>query len=418
MEFIFKYKKILFIIGFIGITIFFGYIIYTLFFQATPQQTQTAEETSQVGGNLPLSGPGGVDNIITTTNSTGIPTTGDINKPADQLNTEINDFANGGLTKTEELNQSPSIAVTSSKNGSNIQYYNQSDGKFYTIDQNNNIRTLSDKIFPEATNVTWSPNKNKAIIEFPDNAKIIYDFSTNKQISLPAHWKDFDFSPIGDKIVMKSMGLDPSNRWLAITNEDGSKTQKIELLGEKDETVYPSWSPNNQTIAIYTEGVDFNRQEVYFVGLNSENFKSTIIEGRGFQPKWSPQGDKLLYSVYSSDTNMNPNLWIVNAQGDNIGSSRKNLNIATWADKCSYANATTLYCAVPKNLDENSGLFPELAKATSDNLYEINTQTGTKKMIATPNGDYNISNIVISGDGRSLYFTDEANKYLRKINLK
>lgn len=418
MEFIFKYKKILLIIGFIGATIFLGYIIYTLFFRTTPEQAQTTQNTSQTSGNLPLSGPGGGSNTIADNNNAGIPKTDEENKPLDQINTKINDVANGGLTKTEELNQVPSLAVTSAKDGSSLQYYNQLDGKFYTVDQNGNIHALSDKIFPEATNVTWSPNKNKAIIEFPDNAKIIYDFSTNKQISLPSHWKDFDFSPAGDKLVMKSMGTDTDNRWLAITNDDGSKAQKIEALGDKDETVYPSWSPNNQTIAMYTEGVDFDRQEVYFVGLNNENFKSTIVEGRGFQPKWSPQGDKLLYSVYSSNTNMNPNLWIVNAQGESIGSNRKNLNIATWADKCSYANSTTLYCAVPKTLDENSGLFPDLAKNTSDNLYEIDTQTGTKKMIATPDGDYNISNIVISGDGKSLYFTDEASKHLRKINLK
>jgi len=104
---------------------------------------------------------------------------------------------------------------------------------------------------------------------------------------------------------MKSIGLDTDNRWLAIANDDGSNVRAIEPLGEKDDTVYPSWSPNKQMIAMYTEGKDFTSQNVYFVGLNNENFKSTLVEGRGFQPKWSTSGNQLLYSVYSSDNDMN-----------------------------------------------------------------------------------------------------------------
>ena len=266
--------------------------------------------------------------------------------------------------------------------------------------------------------IVWSPNKDKAILEYPDGANIVYNFTANKQITLPTHWKDFKFSANGQQIVMKSMGLDPDNRWLAIANSDGSKARRIEALGEKDATVYPSWSPNNQTIAMYTEGIDFNRQEVFFVGLNKENFKSLVIEGRGFQPKWSPKGDRLLYSVYSSDNNMKPKLWISNAQGENIGAGRKSLSVETWANKCVFADDANVYCAVPKKLEEGSGLFPEMALNTSDNLYKINTKTGLKKLVAIPNGDYNISNPIISDNGQYLYFTDEATGRLNKIQLK
>ncbi|MEK7097530.1 MAG: hypothetical protein AAB906_01645, partial [Patescibacteria group bacterium] len=213
---------------------------------------------------------------------------------------------------------------------------------------------------------------------------IIYDFSSDKQISLPSHWKDFGFSPDGKNIVTKSIGTDPNNRWLAIVNEDGTKAQKIESLGEKDETVYTSWSPNNQTIAMYTEGIDFNRQEVFFVGLHNENFKSLTVEGRGFQQQWTPDGNRLLYSVYSSASSFKPSLWIANAKGDSIGSGRTNLNIETWAEKCVFADAANAYCAIPKDLPENAGLFPELAENTEDLLYHIDVNTGAKKLIYSP----------------------------------
>jgi len=277
---------------------------------------------------------------------------------------------------------------------------------------------MSDKTFYAVENVTWSPANDEAIIEYPDGSNILYDFMAEKQTTLPAHWKDFDFSTTGSQIVMKSMGLDQDNRWLAVANKDGSNAQVIESLGDKDDTVYPAWQPNNQTVAMYTEGVNFDTQEVYFVGLNNENFKSTVIAGRGFQYLWSPKGDRLLYSVYSSANDLKPLLWIVNPEGDNIGSNRKSLNIETWAEKCIFADSVNIYCAVPKELETGAGLFPEMANNTTDNLYKINTQTGLKKLVAVPDGDYNMTNLIISTNGYYLYFTDQTTQNLHQIKLK
>ena len=143
-----------------------------------------------------------------------------------------------------------------------------------------------------------------------------------------------------------------------------------------------------------------------------------VIEGRGFQYLWAPNEGRLLYSVYSNNTDSKPSLWIANAEGDNIGSGRKNLNVATWADKCVFANDTDVYCAVPKQLDAGAGMFPEMAKATEDELYKIDTRTGLKKLIAIPDGNYSMSNLIISDNGYYLYFTNNADKRLYKINLK
>ncbi|MFH1233203.1 MAG: hypothetical protein V1649_00945 [Patescibacteria group bacterium] len=406
------YKKIFLIIGFVLVVFILGYLLYSIFFkQHETKPISLAPTATGTPAGLPVAKPS-AGTIIT-------PSKTPVGLPAEQITTiQASPTAQGGLTQTNQLNQTPSIGATLNSNGSDLQYYNQTDGKFYNITEDGQINLLSDKIFNQVEKVTWSPKKNKAILEYPDGANIVYDFTDKKQITLPAHWKDFDFSIDGSKLVMKSIGLDPDNRWLAIANEDGSKAQRLEVLGDKDETVYPSWSPNNQTVAMYTEGIDFNRQEVYFVGLNGENFKSLIIEGRGFQPKWSPSGNRLLYSVYSSDNNLKPMLWIDNASGDNIGSGRKMLDIETWANKCVFANESDLYCAVPENLEQGSGLFPEMAKNTKDDLYKIDMQTGLKKLIATPDGDYNMSNLIISTNNSYLYFTDETSKALYKINLK
>jgi WD40 repeat protein len=413
MEFFSRYKKIFFLAGFLLIVIGLGYAIYALFFRPsiTPTVVDTGPVETSTGNGLPTAQTG----------------TGQIVSPegASQLSGEpgttaakADPTAQGGLTETAILTEQPTVGATVAGNGSDVQYYNSSDGKFYRTDKNGRATELSSKVFHEVKTVVWSPDKNSAVLEYPDGANIIYDFSTGKQVTLPAHWKDFSFSPDGGQIALKSMGEDPDNRWLAVVSKDGSKMRGVERIGENDASVYSAWSPNNQMIAMYTEGVDFDRQEVYFVGLNGENFKSTVVEGRGLDPKWSPTGHELVYSVYSSANSLKPNLWAVVAEGDQIGNNRRNLEVETWASKCSFSGGTKLYCAVPQNLEKGAGLFPELAEHTADRLYQIDLTTGGKKMIAIPQGDYTISNILVSDDNKNLYFNDKNSGKLYKIKLK
>jgi hypothetical protein len=169
---------------------------------------------------------------------------------------------------------------------------------------------------------------------------------------------------------------------------------------------------------MYTKGVDFNRQEIYFVGLNGENFKSTMIEGRGLETQWSTTGDRLLYSVYSTRDNLNPRLWLVDASGDTINNNRRSFDLQTWASKCTFASNTEIYCAVPETLERGSGLYPELADKTKDDLYKIDLSAGTKKLIAVPDGAYNISQVLVDENQDYLYFTDKQTDLIYKIKLE
>ena len=414
MDFWEKYKKVFIVVGFILIVFILGYLLYALFFKPSVTPPATTEEptaTSTTQGGLPVAQPGTGQTTPSGQPIEGLP--GETEQaPAGSAT------ASGGLTQTAELNQAPSLAATLSTNGNDLQYYNKQDGKFYRLTKDGQATLLSDTVFHDVENITWSPTKNKAILEYPDQSKIIYDFENKKQISLPKHWEDFNFSPDGSKIVLKSMADDVDNRWLAIINDEGTSAQRVASLGDKDDTVYPSWSPNNQTVAMYTEGVSFDQQKVYFVGLNNENFKALTIEGRGFEPKWSPKGNNLLYSVYSSASDLKPELWIASAQGESIGTGRNKLDIQTWANKCTFSSATEIYCAVPESLEEGAGLFPDLAKNTKDNLYKIDTQTGLKKLIAIPNGDFTMSDLIVSDNGYYLYFTDVNTEKINKIKLK
>jgi Tol biopolymer transport system component len=412
MNFFTKYQRVFIIIGFLILVAFLGYLLFLLFVKPSlPSSPAATPGTATSTGKLPTAGAGGPITPATSTSTNGIPSAGNVAVPAATK-------ANGGITQTPVLINSTTINPTLAANGSGVQYYNQNDGKFYRVDNNGNATQLSDQVFYNVSNVVWAPQKDKAIIEYPDSSKILYNFNTKKQVTLPSHWSDFDFSTDGSKIVMKSTGIDKENNYLAIANDDGSNAVSVEAIGANGNTVYDSWSPNNQTVAMYTKGIDLDRQEVYFVGKNSENFKSTIIEGHGFEPQWSTSGNQLAYSVYSSSNDMKPELWSVDAQGDSIGANRKDLGLQTWASKCTFANDTTMYCGVPQSLSSGAGLFPEIAQNTPDNLYKVNIQTGEKKLVAVPDGNYNMSSLQVSGDGSTLYFQDSNTKLVHKVQLK
>jgi hypothetical protein len=125
----------------------------------------------------------------------------------------------------------------------------------------------------------------------------------------------------------------------------------------------------------------------------------------------------LLYSIYSSANDLKPSLWIVNAQGENIGAGRRNLGLETWANKCTFANTEDIYCAVPQNLEKGAGLFQDLANFTTDAIYKINTQSGTTKLIAVLDKSFTISDIVVSKDKKTLFFVDKRTSAVHKIDM-
>lgn len=417
MEFFERYKKIFAVLAFLVVVILLGYLLYATFFKtATEGPTEIPTQGTSTTG-LPESEIG-KGNISGSTgqpgNIGGSPDKNAGNNQPEVPAAPIDEVAKGGITKTEQLTDTPSFNILS--NGNGVSYYNATDGKFYTVDVNGNKTPLSDKVFYNVTNVEWSPTKNKAILEYPDNSKIIYDFTKDKQITLPKHWEDFSFSPDGNNIVLKSMGNDPNNRWLVVADGNGGNVKALNQLGDAS-SVYPDWSPNKQSVATYTSGEGLDTQKVYFVGLHGENFKAATIDGRDFRPKWAPEGDRLLYSAYSSASDLKPTLWVVDAQGDSIGNNRKRLNIDTWANKCTFSDRDTLYCAVPNKLEQGAGMFPQMAQDTPDTIYRINTTTGFKEQIAIPEGDHTIGQITTSEDGKTLFFNDNSGSIF-KINLE
>ncbi|MFA6422623.1 MAG: hypothetical protein WCV92_04455 [Candidatus Buchananbacteria bacterium] len=405
------YKKLGLFALIIGAAIIFALLIYFFFFRQFygPSPVITSGlTTSTATSTLPAAGQA--------TTGTGN------NNGSGQFPINSNTSADNNATAGQQSQQNTISALTTSTayfaapdGDNNLVYYNAKDGKFYKVTSDGKITEYSDKIFHNVQNVVWSNSKQKAILQYPDGTNIIYDFSQNKQINLQKHWSDFTFSPNDQQIAFKSMALDPENRYLAIGDSSGSNLKIIESIGGSENKFQVNWSPNNAMIAQFVDGKGLNRSEIYFVGLNNENFKSMVVEGRGFEGLWTPDGNAMVYSVYSTD-DYKPTLWISGASPDNVGSGRNVLGLDTWASKCSFGNPTTLYCAVPKKMPYGAGIEPELLRGTADDIYQIDMQTGAKKLIAQQ-GSHEISKIYPLSNSKYILFTDAVDGKIYRIEL-
>ncbi len=419
-------KKTFLIIVFVILVLAFGALIYFVFIKdlvapGNGNENENVNVSTNENTNAGLPVINGVTNVNgVTANVNGITNFG----PAVVTNQEAPDTsAQGGKTLAKTAVESSVKAAEPVATGDGIRYYDEVQDKFFILLSDGTTQEMSDKSFPEADEIRWSPVDDEAVIMFPDQSKIVYNFDTNEQVTLPNEWDDVEFSPDGSKLGFKNISDQESARWLAISNTDGSEVNLIEPLGDNQGSVNVNWSPSGQVVALFSESYGIDGQEVYPIGLFGENFKSIVTDGRGFEGLWSPSGDQLLYSVYSADSRYNPKLHLVNATGDQTGSDNMDLELQTWVSRCVFtSNGNFVYCAVPEYLESGSGLYPELATTTNDTLYKINTATGVSNPIALPSffggdRDYAIESLALSNDGSYLYFSDSITGQLFEINL-
>jgi hypothetical protein len=408
------WKKTAIIFGFLAIVAVIGWLIYTLFF-VTP--TVTPEKKTEQGVEQLPAGQLGKQpgEIVVTTTDDGVQKMPVVRIKA-QPTVTPDEIAQGGVTRVTDLNynQNKSISLA----GNDLLTYNSDTGKLLRINSDGTKEELSSRIYKDVQSISWSPTNNQVILEFPDRKNVLYNFVEDKQISLPDDWEAFNFNKAGTQIAYKDMNANPDYRWLGIANADGSGQKYLEPIGNKAADFKVDWSPDGKMVAQYRSGGTTNSSKLYFVGQNNENYKALNLNGYGAQTQWTPDGSRLLYSAHNTTTNNKPELFIVDASGDNIGYNHQSLKLNTWANKCAFANDNTIYCGVPKELPANANMMPGIANNIPDYIYKVDLKTGVKSFVAEPEYDFTIDQIAVSGDEGSLYFTDKLTGNLHTIKLK
>ncbi len=434
-----KTKKILIIILFVLVIAGLALLLYFLFFKPAPTPpTPPSEKEEEVEGKeeerakLPVTRVEWERMTIEQRREQDLATDkwdnvkedrkAEEEKERERVIPQIDEVAKGGRTWVSPVTEERTMGVTLAPDGENSLYYDPNTGYFYRVDKIGNKTKLSDQKFNNVESINWAPTKDRAILQYPDGFQVMYDFDAEKQYTLPKNWEEFSWGPAGGRIAFKSMGEYPENTWLAVAKPDGTQADPVAHMGDNADEVTVSWSPNNQVIAFSSTGEARGvwEQEMLLIGKNQENFKSFIIDGRGFEPKWSPEGKKIAYNVYSAQSQYKPRLYVVSAKPDMVGTNKIDTGLNTWAKKCAFNNTgNKLYCAVPKELPDGSGLVSELGENTRDDFYEIDVKTGNTTFLAEgAMGRRDVKEVYVSEDDSTLYFVDEGTNRLRYIQLK
>ena len=413
------WKKILLMLGFVVVAVGFGYFVFRTFF---------APSNVNVNGNANINGVLPNANLINrpsaNENINGVLPNINANANVNAGILPVSPVAAGGATVVNEIIDNRTQDAVLDSNNRDFVYYDKASGEFRKVSADGSQKSLlTSDTFPAADKVYWSPNRDKAVVAFPDDSKIVYDFNQKKQYSLPKETTEFSFSSAGNQMVYKYKGTDANERWLAVSSPDGSGAKVVEAIGDKSDFVNVDWSPNNQIVATYARSLGLDRQEIVFLGQNNENFPSVEVKGRNFQSAWSPSGERILYSVSSNETDYNPSLWVMNGAIDKLGQYPQELGVATWPDKCAFGLNNNIYCAVPKYLPSGSDIYPELADNINDDFYQINLSTGAKTLLASPvnasgYGSFTAEQVYLSANEEFLFFTDKSTGRLYQIRLK
>lgn len=410
-------RRTLIVLAFILTTAGFFFVIWLVFFRGNGGIVAT-NNGRQITNGLPNPSNGNVNRTKPSSNVNALPATNTNVASADAV-------ASGGATIAAALTTDDTRGATVNTQTGNVQFYDRTTGQFFAISPDGASKTpLTTDTYPQASSVTWAPSGTQAVIGFPDGSKILYDFNSKKQTTLPSELNDFSFSPQSDQIASKYLdNQDPENQWLVVSKPDGSQSQSVEHLGGNAGSVQVNWSPNNQIIASYASSISGNQQQIIFLGANNENFPAVTVNGRGFTPLWSPDGRKILYSVYNPLTNNNPHLYIMNGSVDALGTGLQDVGLDTSADKCAFApSGTTIYCGVPYYYNPGSGPQPSLSAGVPDNIYKIDLRTGQVSLIARPVDQnkvqrFSVGSLQVAADESALFFTDATTGSIQRVQL-
>lgn len=349
-----------------------------------------------------------------------------VNGPIPTLNVKLPQpapVANGGPTTTQPIAERDAQGLTPVSGG--FGYYDGTTGELFRLTPDGLTRSaVGGKTFPGADSVVWSPDGQKVVLAFPDDSQVVYDLEKRQQVTLPSEAQDVVFSPDSQSLAYKFLGRDQDDRYLTVTNADGSNAKFIEKLGDRAHQVDVDWSPNRQVVATFARGATATQQEVIFLGQNNENFPSATVAGRGFQSRWAPDGQSILYTVRTPDSLDNPTLWIMDGRPESLGQRQVSLGLETFVDKCAFApGGSSVYCAVPEFLPEGAGLVPEVARGIPDDLYRIDLRTGSRQLVARPTDatgslQFSATDLVVSTNEEFLYFRDAPTGSVRQVRLK
>ena len=176
--------------------------------------------------------------------------------------------------------------------------------------------------------------------------------------------------------------------------------------------------PAASKISLHSQISGLSQGFLFTLNPATGNFEKILSDTYGLNAKWSPTGDRILYS--KTDANgKNPGLYLARSDGQ----ENKNINLAGLADKCVWSkDGVTIFCALPQKMTTNAVWPDDYYKGLvvlEDDFYKIDLSASTKTKIAGSSTEtgYDAQDLFLSPKEDYLFFVNKKDGLLYSLKL-
>ena len=333
---------------------------------------------------------------------------------------------NGEVTPSPELkikaiSAERVLAPTLSADRTKVTYYSQYNGHVWqTAFDGSGLTRISLVDLDNLADIIWSPDRTKVISVYQDElgeiTKYFYDYETDKVSPLNRYAQEIAWSSDSNKIVYQYTNTSTNDNNLSIANPDGTNWQNIFRTRMKDLNL--DWV--NSGIVFYEKPSGSTRSSLFLINPLTKNLTKVLSDIYGMATKWSPQGDKF---IYSETDNKGSTIALYLALKD--GTGKKSIGVSGLVEKCVWSlDNRTVFCAIPKNINRAEVLPDDFYKgsfASDDEFWKINLETKQKTALleSWERGDqaFDAIDLFLSPLEDYLFFVNKKDGLLYSIEL-
>lgn len=295
-----------------------------------------------------------------------------------------------------------------------IRFIERATGNVWETDARAATTTIvSNTTIPYIFDVSWSFDANAAVIRYREEETIKTSLAqfvkgSTKGVLLPDNITSFSFSPDRPRLFYL---VRADNELVGIAaNTDNSNQSEILRLPFAD--FEARWITPRE-ISFLTKPSGEAEGFLYRYRIDEASFEKIIGGIFGLEALWSENGSKILFSQFNQSTKR-PQLAVYDIKQNKT----QNLSIDGLANKCSWFDDDTVYCAIPTLIPQ--GTYPDDwfsgSVSFSDNIVKIKISKNEKNIVKAL-GSIDVANLLISQDKKYLYFQNKKDGSLWSLSL-
>lgn len=332
-----------------------------------------------------------------------------------------------------KLSQNPVAGYTASTVASStlVRYQERETGRVFEIDMSiPSARTrITNTTIPRVRETFFGPNAGSLILRYLNSDNVIETYFANipkatstedlrsgaelKGVFLPENIMSVTLSPsTGRMFTLANFG---NSALGTVSDLDGGK--KSQIFDSPFTEWLPSWT-SEKTILLATKPSASAAGYAYALDAKSGTLQKVYGGTAGLTALLSPDGAKLLLSEDSDGGLTLKTYRLTNRSLNDTG-------LKTMTDKCVWASAVTVYCAVPNNIPVIDIGYPDAwylgVVSFTDSLWKIDTETLSTDQVSqisqVARENIDAVNLGLDKNGDYLFFVNKRDSSLWALKL-